>query len=106
MKPLARGKPADLSGALSARADLRYRGQRTSDQLEIHPRIERQQRVLVEFDRLLEYPLDIAGKNDSGVDEFAALDARYDPHHGIIIGAKIAHGRPPAQIDSKPAAAA
>src|SRR5271167_3557225 len=106
VKALARGKLAQLSGALTARADLRNGRERIFDKFEVHSRIERQQRLLIEFDRRLQYPLDIAGKNDSGIHEFAALDARYDAYYGIVIGVKSAHARPPAQIDPTSAAAA
>ena len=88
--------PAQIAGMVARRA---------AHELEIHGGVEREQRRLVEFDARLQYPLDIAGQNDSRIDEFAALDARDDPHDRIIIGAKIVHESPPVRRPRRIAAA-
>src|ERR1700676_560207 len=105
MKSLARRQLSDGSRLRPARADRRNGRESAPDQLEIHAGVEREQHRLVEFDARLQNPLYIAGKNNSGTDELAALDARDDPHDRIIIGAKIVHASPPVRKPQRIASA-
>ena len=106
MKSFARGQSADGAGRRAAGADPGNGGQGAAHGFKVHAAVERQQGRLIEVDGGLEYPLDIAGQNDSRIDELAALDARHDPHDRIVIGAKIAHASPPLRRFRKIAAAA
>src|SRR5271168_2870210 len=73
MKSLARGQLADGAGRRAAGANQRNGSQGAAHGLKIHAAVERQQGRLVEVDGSLEYPLDIAGENDSRIDELASL---------------------------------
>ncbi len=105
MKSLARRQLADGSRLRPAGADRGNGREGAAHELEIHGGVEREQRRLVEFDARLQNPFYIAGQNDSRIDEFAALDARDDPHDRIIIGAKIVHAAPPVEKSRRIASA-
>ncbi len=55
------------------------------------PRIDGEQRLLVEFDGRQQNALDVARQNDAGIHELAAFDARYHPNDRVVIGEKRVH---------------
>ena len=77
--------------AVSAGANGGNALQHASDELQIHPRIDGEQRLLVEFDGRQQNALDVARQNDAGIHELAAFDARYHPNDRVVIGEKRVH---------------
>src|ERR1700721_558616 len=95
MKALARRQLSDVARGFSAGANRGNALQRASDEVQLHARVDGEQRLFVQLDGGQQNALDIARQNDPGIHELAALDARYDTNDRIIIGPQRVHEGPP-----------
>jgi hypothetical protein len=105
VKSFARRHFPNVPRTLAARANRRNGGQRASDKIHVHVRIDCEQCALIQLDARLQNALHVARENNAGIDELTALDARYDSYNRIVIGAQRAHEWPPGQKSSKTRAA-